>query len=336
MIRISGYVTLQKEDIVIPGLVVAAYDTNKPLKELLKEHKNEKGFKETLIDQLGNSISSVLTDNDGKFVITTEDLQFEGNKPRPDLIIIVYAPEDTQGIEVPVPRPPNERILYISAAPRNDAGAEEAYKIRLLKAQLEKFNIPYDAASREIKKVNNAYAANIDMIDNSEDLRKKLKLKIKTKLTDQVQSENKIEKHVKQKLKNFSTVPLALRDRPFMLINAKDLKTVQKKAGAEGIKKISNFENTFKIRLSNNDLDALGIKRNEHNEEGGKINTADMIDKIKSLTGGVDLIRRYDIQPSSMSHDFLFKKYLSTPPAKVEADRERDNENDNDEDDEIE
>ena len=42
---------------------------------------------------LGRSISSVLTDNDGNFIIGNDDLKFEGNESRPDLILIVFTPE---------------------------------------------------------------------------------------------------------------------------------------------------------------------------------------------------------------------------------------------------
>src|SRR5207249_3509965 len=91
--------------------------------------------------RLGKRIGSVLTDQEGKFTLASEDLEFQGNESRPDLVILVFAPEDVQKLEEPYPLPPEKRVLYISSVPRVDAGAEEAFVIRLLQAQLDKFNI---------------------------------------------------------------------------------------------------------------------------------------------------------------------------------------------------
>ena len=88
----------------------------------------------------------MLTNQDGKFVLTPEDLEFPGNEPRPDLVIVVFAPEDIHDGQFPYPRPPEDRILYMSIVARFDAGAQEAFVIRLLQSQLDRHQIDINAS----------------------------------------------------------------------------------------------------------------------------------------------------------------------------------------------
>src|SRR6266508_3896534 len=146
MKQISGYVLVKETNSGVPNLVVTAYDSKKPIQEIIAGDANRRNL--TLKD-LGKRIGSVLTDQDGKFILKSEDLEFPGNESRPDLLIIIFALEDIQKMNEPYPLPPEERVLYISTVPRADAGAEKAFVIRLLQAQLDHFHISIVTSTRE-------------------------------------------------------------------------------------------------------------------------------------------------------------------------------------------
>ncbi|MEO7923039.1 MAG: hypothetical protein ABIR30_05125 [Chitinophagaceae bacterium] len=313
MRRISGYVRLQKTNIGIPNLVVAAYDSQRPLEEIVREHKTEKGFKPTIMDHLGTRISSVLTNSKGLFVIGAEDLKFEGNKPRPDLILIVSAPEDVLDVNNPIPLEPSKRILYLSAMPRNDAGAEEAYMIGILKSQLQKFNILLAEAPTETSKMETSLNNHIQNLQNQDNLLGKLQQSMIPRVKKQLEDNKKAKKKIKEKLKNFSAIPVALRKHPNLVKTESDIPKIQSKVAIAALTRIKNFDNNIKIKLSKEDIASLGLKPNKNGEGKGVVPTQVLIQKIRSLTGGMDLVRKNDITPSSITPEALYEKYFSKP-----------------------
>src|SRR5262245_14963629 len=100
MKTISGYVLVKETNIGIPNLVVEASDSETTIQDI-----RERGISSQLMQQLGKRIGSVLSDWNGLFTLSTEALDFPGNEPRPDLLIIVFAPEDVQDIHQPYPLP---------------------------------------------------------------------------------------------------------------------------------------------------------------------------------------------------------------------------------------
>ena len=136
MRQIYGYVFVKETNLGIPNLVVAVYDSEKSIQEIIRKHSQEKYFS---TEDFGKRVGSVLTNQEGKFIFSAEDLEFQGNEARIDLLIVVFAPEDIRNRDEPYPLPPDERILYISTVPRDDAGSVEAFVIRLLQAQVDIF-----------------------------------------------------------------------------------------------------------------------------------------------------------------------------------------------------
>jgi hypothetical protein len=136
MRRLSGRVVVKETNSGIADLVVAAYDANLESAEAVLDAIEFKGR-----DNFGRRITSVITDGQGAFCISGDDLRFSGNESRPNLLLVVFAPEDVQSAAKPFPLRPDKRILYISSVPRSDAGAEEAFVIRLLQEQLQQFSI---------------------------------------------------------------------------------------------------------------------------------------------------------------------------------------------------
>src|SRR5947207_2756444 len=109
MRQIVGYVLIKETNAGVPNLVVTAYDGDIAVEDLQKHRPTA-----VMMQKLGRRISSVLTGSDGRFVLTAEDLAFTGNEPRPDLAVVIYAPEDVQDPQHPYPAPPERRVLYMS------------------------------------------------------------------------------------------------------------------------------------------------------------------------------------------------------------------------------
>lgn len=152
MNKISGKITHKETGIGIPDLLVVIYDVdpNTCPEEISLEGTVPVGgsitsAQPTRVLPLGDRIASIATDLEGKFTFSYEDAEFkirnEGEK-RPDLLLLVAAPEETG-------QDPNSRILHVSLAIRQNAGRTETYLIRLTSEQLTCAGIPLPTLVRE-------------------------------------------------------------------------------------------------------------------------------------------------------------------------------------------
>ena len=308
---ISGLVLIKETNIGVPNLVVAAFDSEKPLHEIIIKHKSENGFDPSLMHNLGKSISSVLTDVNGRFFINTKDLNFEGNPHRPDLIMIVFAPEDIKDIKHPIPLPPERRILYISSVPRWSAGAEEAYVIRILYEQILEYNISLSEATTEEKIKNESLGKYMKDLEHYDMLTVGLNKQIQPSIVKKFKADIENKKKIKVKLKNLSAIPYHLRNDKSLLKDDKDVTRIQQTVVNQGLNKLKKNKNFVRISLSKNDLQSLGIKINEEGKYSGKVDTMTLSKKIKQLTGGVDLVRKENLPSFSVTPETLYNKYFS-------------------------
>src|SRR5437762_3434076 len=204
MKKLSGYVLVKETNSGVPNLVVTAYDSEKSPREVVRQYRNKTPFS---VEGLAKRIGSVLTDQEGRFVLTSEDLEFQGNESRPDLLIAIFAPEDVQKLEEPYPLPPEERLLYFSTVPRVDAGAEEAFVIRLLQAQLDKFHISTHPSAMKGKTESNLLAS---AVESSWDFRDGLRERLKPRLQEEQEKSDHFKKIAQEKVKDLSAIPLHL------------------------------------------------------------------------------------------------------------------------------
>jgi hypothetical protein len=308
MKTISGYVLAKETNFGIPNLVVAAYDSDTTIQDI-----HEHGISPQLVQQLGKRIGSVLTDRDGVFALTTEALDFPGNESRPDLLIIVFAPEDIQDIQHPYPLPPEKRILYISTVPRADAGAAEAFVIRLLQAQLDQFHISAGTAAKQSGTDSNRLAHSIE---STWVFRDSLRQRLQGRLQEEQKKADKFTAMAKEKVKNLSAIPLHLRDNKlrnnkFLIKDKKNLtglKKLQDDVFTEGLKRLEKHNPTLRLTLSRNDLTELGLKE-ERGRVTGKVDPLKLAAKVRSVMKGVDLIRVRGF--NNPSPDELETKYLT-------------------------
>lgn len=182
---IIGRVVVLETGVGIPDLVVECYDWDvENIDDIVANRistnitraptKSKKTSKTTKSSEIGEAIptrlfdrlGSVLTQADGRFRLEYDDAAFsiEKDEKRPDLMLIVYAPEDADPSTGVTPHP-LERALAISRIPRGDAGRAEAYMIRIDEARLKKFSIriPSTIKSKDPKKVANGLIDSIKM-----------------------------------------------------------------------------------------------------------------------------------------------------------------------------
>jgi hypothetical protein len=317
MKQISGNVLVKETNTGVPNLVVTAYDSEKSIQEIIADDPEKKDL---ALEGLGKRIGSVLTDQDGKFILKSEDLEFQGNESRPDLLIIIFAPEDIQTIDKPYPLPPKERILYISTVPREDAGAEEAFVIRLLQVQLDHFHISAVSSARESEtdsvRLSTAIESTWNLTDN-------LREKLKPRLLEEQKKFEKFKEMAQEKVKDLSGIPLYLRDGEFrnnhLLINGKKdltekLKAKQDQAIENGLERFQTRQPILHLTLTKKDFKDLGL-REKDGEIIGEVDSEKLNEKIGSLIKGFDLVRLRGL--NNPSPEELEQKYLVEKPVRA-------------------
>lgn len=318
MKQISGYVLVKETNSGVPNLVVTAYDSEKSIQEIVASRGNERGFS---LRDVGKRIGSVLTDQDGKFVLKSEDLEFQGNESRPDLLIVIFAPEDIQNMEEPYPLPPGQRVLYISTVPREDAGAEEAFFIRLLQAQLDHFRISVVTATGENETDRDRLA---NAIENTRILGDRLREKLKPRLREEQKKSEEFRRIAQAKVRNLSAIPLYLRDGALrdnqLFINGKkdladNLEAKQEQAVTDGLERFQTRNPLIRLTLTTEDLKGLGLEE-DRGKIIGKVDSDKLTEKVRSLTKGFDLVRLRGF--NNPSPEELEQKYLVGKPAPVE------------------
>jgi hypothetical protein len=319
MKQIYGRVLVKETDRGVPNLVVTAYDSEESIQAWQARDSGNQCF--SLAD-LGKRIGSVLTQQDGKFMLKSHDLELQGNESGPDLLIVIFAPEDIQTVDNPFPLPPEKRVLYISTIPRADAGAEEAFVIRLLQEQLDHFRIPVPSSSGTSKADSARFA---EAVESTWNFRDNVKNRLKDRMHEEHQKSQKIKQKVQDKLKDFSAIPLHLRDNSLrnnrlLIIGKKNLAAnlVEKQQNSinEGLVRFRSRKPAMRLTLTKVDLKELGLKLDKDGKITGTVQAKKLAAKARSLLKGVDLVRMRGL--NNPSPEALEQKYLiKTSPHKV-------------------
>jgi hypothetical protein len=317
MRQIVGCVLVKGTNAPVPNLVVTAFDAGGAPHVI-----REKGPTAEVMRHLGRRISSTLTAADGRFTFPAEDLDFPGNEPRPDLVAVVFAPEDVDNPSLPYPKPPEDRVLYLSAIPRIDAGARETFVIRLSRAVVANLQLEADV-NHEANSLDHSWRAR-DAIAES------LKNRQKADMERRVAAR----RAAVELTKNLQAVPRALRNNRFLVVgkaalNAKvevmrgtsvtKLAEVQHAAIDEGLADLDKrgYKPTMRLYLNEGDLKDLNLEMKD-GVVSGNLDNAAVAQKLLALTGGVDLVRRRGL--NNPSPDELEMKYLvesrTAPPVR--------------------
>ena len=309
MKSITGIITCKETGAGVGNLVVTAYDSKLAIRDLLAAHPRTNALTPQFMDRLGKRIGSVLSDSNGRFTLASSDLHFEGVESRPDLLLAVFAPEDITDERLPFVLPPEERILYISAVPRMDAGAEEVYVIRLLQTQLDRFQITTGAAPAVTREPETASKNLFNSIDGAYQFKDNLKEKLHPRLKAQHEQYTKRKESAVKLTKNLSAIPKEKRDHPYLLTDKTKLSEMQEKSIADGLHRLKKYKPAVSVSLNKNDLKTLGLKIKE-GEVTGKVTSYEWAQFLAKKIGGVNLIRRRNIDDPIINGQQILDKYL--------------------------
>jgi len=190
---IIGKVSVRDKNVGIPNLLVSLYDLD-PASKPEKITSLKRAIRDPqLWDKIpGDRIGSVLTNSEGKFDLQYEDSEFQvrSREYRPDLIVIVTAPECSDEGDCP-------NVLHISCGTRSNAGLTESFSIVISEEQLQEAGIPVPGSLDEdpisvIKKINDQFQQDKKLSDAQRKIaEKKIELRREQK------------KEVDKKLQNF-------------------------------------------------------------------------------------------------------------------------------------
>jgi hypothetical protein len=310
MRRIVGRVLVKETGVGVPNLVVAAFDARLEAKDTAAAQIKSDRPSVPTMDRVGARLGSVLTDQDGSFSMTSEELVFPGNDARPDLVLVVSAPEDTQGTSQPLPLGPEQLVLYMSRVPRVHAGSEEAYIIRLLQAQLDQFGLPTGGYSGSDKQANADSRQLSDAYERAWVFRASLSESVKPRLTDVLQRSAARKKLVAAKLGNLSAVPRAMRSNPNLVTDPAKIAEVHQRVLKLGLDSLKKRTIGIKLHLSAETIATLRLNTRGQ-AVSGKVKPSALLDAVMAKTRGADLVRRGT--PAAFSSAELLQRY-SVPP----------------------
>lgn len=321
MKQLAGFVLAKEQNVGVPRLIVEVYD--------IRDATSVRFDRKEPLGKIGRRLGSVLTDADGHFAFSTDDLEFQGNEARPNIVIAVLAPEDACSVDDPVPLPPQQRLLFLSAAPRLDAGADEAFVIRLLAAQLQRFGIATEAANGSTQR--NARVA--DSVERSWATSAYLAQRFQPKMKERLKNAAEGRARAKKAVANLSAIPRHLRDSskgtPNKLQNnsllisdrrqlADKLPQLQESAIAVGIKRLDQSKSppVMRLRLNKEQVRKLGLKIDKEGVVSGTVDGQALREIARKSIRGSDLVRTRGMDNPSV--DELRRRYL-TPIAADKA-----------------
>lgn len=295
MRRILGYVLVRETNEGIPNLVVSAFDGG-----LAADGIREQAPLAEVVQKLGRRIASVLTDRAGRFALPAEDLDFTGNEPRPDLVLGVFAPEDVTNPHFPYPAPPDRRTLYLSIVPRVDAGAEEAFVIRILQSEADRIHMdPH--AERLADAQETAWRFNDTLMKRTSARNANERSKAETRRAKAI-----------AKTKDLSAVPPNLRGHELLVIGKtaleKQREPLQYKVVNDALDRMATPRYSQRMRLYLSEQELKDLKLTDENGQMAKeVDSAAVLQAVRARLG-VDLVRVRGM--NNPSPDELEARYL--------------------------
>lgn len=229
MYKINGKILVKETGMGIPNLQVVIYD----LDVIPQNPTGEREFFSPTIPPPaeffwqrfpGNRLGSVLSDANGQFEIIFEDKDFIQNEqiPRPDLVLFVLAPEDSNSDRIYdgmfVPNPPPQRVLHYSYDPVANAGTQESYIIRLSQELLRQFDILLTEPTRTVSTSSQF----LHSMQRARELETTMRQNEMTFVQENVRNERDISARASNFVSNFSAAPVHLRDNPLFVGDVKN------------------------------------------------------------------------------------------------------------------
>ncbi len=322
MIRIYGRVLVQETNAGIADLVVAVFDldpqtspTSDPI-TLTSGPPVPAALSRATFSLLQNRLGSILTDASGNFdlPISDETASHYGKDRVPDLVVAVLAPEDSMTDGNPIPRPAEDRLLHLSRSPRANAGPVEAFVIRIRRAQLDAFGIPFPSMQGNVKDdVSRLTAA----LDRSSALQQELRTHLAPVVQQRVDRVVAIRAKAKAVFQDLTSTPPSARDGEFRVKDMRDAEAVAKThllAMQAGVARLTQYQPTVRLRIGDSDVAALGLSKDDQGNLSGQVDIAVLAERMLARSGGPDLVRVHSLGDKLKSPDDVLASYRAQRP----------------------
>ncbi|MBI5751725.1 MAG: hypothetical protein HZA59_06210 [Hydrogenophilales bacterium] len=244
--RVFGRVLVIETNVGVPNVQVVIYDVDPTCAQ---NFVSSLGIPQTGVataDRLG----SVLTDAQGAFELTFDDEIFAARDPegRPDLVLVVLAPEDSRSAKDPSTPPPDSRVLLVSHVPRVNAGRTEAYVLRIAAETLRKHHIPFSGPGADhdvvakAKRLTDSYAEQ-DLLE------KTVQTALGPRRKEQLQRKEATSQKAKRFVESLSAAPAKARGQKTFLTRGGDLASAQREAMERGLYAMKNAVGSDKVLL---------------------------------------------------------------------------------------
>lgn len=292
MNKISGKVVVKESGIGIPDLLIVVYDLDP---ECNVEEIFSAGTPLTNTEFWsrfkGDRIGSVLTSPSGSFELTYEDSEFQirNEEKRPDLILLVMAPEEPESKNQQIPISPQSLMLYFSNIPRVNAGRTESYVIRLLAARLDELGLaPRPQSFREFDPA----AIHKESIQRSKQIREQL-IELHKPRAERILA---IQEKAKNALKDFvpTRLPPLIRNAPTFLGPGRKLGEAQGAAVEAGAARIARATQPLVLRLTPEENQQLLEIVGDENAETVEVRIEEFLQIVGAPNGEETITRTFD------------------------------------------
>lgn len=248
------------------------------------------------VPELGDSlerIGSVLTDAEGRFRIAYEVEDFQRGDPekRPDLMVAVLAPEDSHAPGNPRPLPFRDRLLHVSLVPRQDAGRLEAYSIRILRAELDRFGISVDNA------INGSRPEHfLKALDSAWAFHAAVRAELQPRLRKEALRKTDVAKKATELFKRVTLRGPTPTGEPLFVSRTNALERAQALAVTRGLERLQQYRGRLRLRVRDADLRELGIEGGAGEPRDIEVDGARLFSVIRRRSGNPSLIRAHAIR----------------------------------------
>lgn len=303
MRKIYGFVLSKQSGKAIPNLVVAFFDSDIEPATLMRElGDHEKGSRRERWELFGKALGSVLTDDAGRFELDLANARHAEGETSGHVLLVVFAPDDVASVEHPFPLPPEKRILYMSSLPQQEVGAQ-AYVIRLLPAQLEKFGIAAAGSPPTSEPAQDPTSRHyIDTLERGFVFKDNVKTLIKPRLEAQVATVTATKAAAKAKFQNLSAIRLENRNHPQLLTDPSKLPELMKTTASDGLTKLGATRGNLSLKLTEDEVKSLGLTVSASGAVSGTVDARTLSTFLSTRNGGVDLLfkRPTTVDPSTL------------------------------------
>ncbi len=175
------------------------------------------------------------------------------SEKRADLVLAVFAPEDSQGPTQVTPLPPLQRLLLYSNVPRRNAGDIEAYVLRIARAQLDRLGIPYGSSPSRSEKLT-------DSVIQAWASRDAAKRQVAPRIAQDLARNRAVMKQAKAVFRSLSSVPASMKQNRLFVPRGASLDPAQAEAIDQGMRNVRHYSTVMNLRLTEEELGRLGLE----------------------------------------------------------------------------